>query len=69
MRENEMKIIGKLISQVVHAVKDYQLPENKEERAEYLKKFREEIQNNETVKSVRQQVLELCKRFPLYPEI
>lgn len=69
MKESEMKIIGKMIAQVVYAMKDYQLPENKEERAEYLKKFREEIKNNETIKSVRQQVLELCNKFPLYPSI
>ncbi|MBI1978918.1 MAG: serine hydroxymethyltransferase [Candidatus Aenigmarchaeota archaeon] len=67
MKENEMKIIGKLISQVVHTAKDYHLPENKDERAEYLKKFREEIKNNGTVKSVREKVFELCKQFPLYP--
>ncbi len=69
MKESEMKIIGKLIAQVVYAVKDCQLPENKEERGEYLKKFREEIKNNEIIKIVRQQVLELCNRFSLYPNI
>ncbi len=69
MKENEMKIIGKLISQVVYAVRDYQLLENKDERAEYLKKFREEIKNNETIKTVRQEVLELCNKFPLYPNL
>lgn len=69
MKENEMRIVGKLISQVVREVKNYQLPENKDERAEYLKKFRENIQNSETVKSVREQVLDLCNRFPLYSNL
>lgn len=69
MKEGEMKIIGKLIAQVVYAVKDYRLPEDKDERVEYLKKFREEIKNNEMIKIVRQQVSELCNKFLLYPNL
>ncbi|MBU5537597.1 MAG: serine hydroxymethyltransferase [Candidatus Aenigmatarchaeota archaeon] len=69
MKEGEMKIIGKLIAQVIYAVKDYRLPEDKDERVEYLKKFREEIKNNEMIKIVRQQVSELCNKFLLYPNL
>jgi len=67
MREDEMRVIGKLLSQVIREMKNYQLPDNKDERSEYLKNFREDIQKNEIIKAVRQQVLELCNRFPLYP--
>ncbi|MBI2545493.1 MAG: serine hydroxymethyltransferase [Candidatus Aenigmarchaeota archaeon] len=67
MLEDEMKIIGKLISQVINEVKNYELPGDKDERIKYLKKFREEIKNNLVLKYVRKQVEELCGRFPLYP--
>ena len=69
MKEPEMQQIGGLISEVITAVGDYQLPEGKEERQAYLKSFREEIKLNAKLKSVRSRVLEICNRFPLYPNI
>lgn len=69
MKEDEMKLIANWIVHVINEVKDYQLPENKDERTVYLKKFREEITNNAVIKKVRQEVLELCKQFPLYPDL
>lgn len=69
MKEAEMKQIGGLISEVIMALKDYQLPEDKVERKEYLKRFKEEAKANEKLKSVRSRVLEICNRFPLYPNI
>ncbi len=69
MGEQEMTAIGTLISEVIMAVKEYQLPEGKEERQAYLKRFREEIKTNERLGSVRPRVLEICKRFPLYPNL
>ena len=67
MKEAEMKTIGGLISEVIMAVKNYQLPEGKDERQAYLKNFKEEIKANEKLKSVRARVLEICQKFPLYP--
>ncbi len=67
MKEPEMKTIAGLIAQVIFEVKGYQLPEGKEERAAYIKKFKEDLEKNEKLKGVRAQVLDLCKRFPLYP--
>lgn len=67
MEEEEMKLIGKWISQVIDEIKKYFLPEDKEERKELLKKFREEIKTNENIKKIREEVRELCKKFPLYP--
>ncbi len=69
MKENEMKIIAKFISEVVNEVKNHQLPDDKDARQEYLKKYKEDIQNNSTLKSIRQQVMELCNKFPLYPNL
>ncbi len=69
MKEAEMEVIGKLIAQVAYAVKGYKLPEDKAARQEYLKKFRSEIEKNDELAQVREQVLALCSRFPLYPEL
>ena len=67
MKEKEMQIIGKLISDVIKEVKDFNLPDNKEERAKYLKKFKETIKKNKKIASIKNEVVGLCKRFPLYP--
>ena len=69
MKEEEMKLIANWIAQVVNEIKSYQLPEDKEERKECLKNFREEMAKNETVKKIKQEVLEICKKFPIYEDI
>ena len=69
MKEEEMKLIGKWISEIIMEVKNYQLPDDKEERNRVLKKFREDIKNNQTIKRIKQEVVDLCKRFPLYQEL
>ncbi len=69
MKEKEMREIAALIAEVIDAVKDYQLPEDKEERQIYLKSFKEGIKTNERIRNVRGKVLEICKRFPLYPNL
>ena len=68
MKEKEMEIIGKWISEIVHEIKKYELPEDKKEINDYLKKFREEIKNNKKIHEIRNNVVELCKKFPLYPD-
>ncbi len=69
MKEAEMALIANWIAQIVDLIKKYQLPQEKEARREYLKKFREEISNNETIKKIKQEVLELCKKFPVYEDL
>jgi len=65
MEEKEMKIIADWIAQIVNEIKKYKLPANKEERAVYLRNFKEEIKVNKAVKKIKQEVLKFCKRFPL----
>lgn len=65
MKEPEMKLIGDWIAQVVNIIKNYQLPETKEERIEYLKKFREEIGKNEIIKKIKTEIFEFGKKFPI----
>lgn len=68
MKENEMELIGNWISTVVKEIKNYRLPETKEERKEYLKKFNIDIKKNRNIKEIQNKVIELCKQFPLYPD-
>ncbi len=65
MKEKEMEKIGKWIVEVVREVSSYKLPENKEERALYLKKFRHEILRNKKLLKIQDEVKRLCKRFPV----
>ena len=67
MKEKEMEIIGKWMSEIIHEIKKYELPEDKKQINEYLKKFREEIKDNKKIHEIRNHVVELCKKFPLYP--
>ena len=67
MREPEMGMIGKWIADVIKSVMDNELPADKEERHEYLSRFRQGLKSNETVSKTRKEVMELCTRFPLYP--
>ncbi len=69
MKEAEMSAIAGLIADVVEEVKGNELPDDKAERAVRLKKFKEGLKSNERLAVIRNSVLELCGRFPLYPEI
>ena len=66
MKEEEMKQIGKWMAAAINETAKYKLPEEKEERKELLKKFKNEIKRNKTLKQIKKDVKELCKRFPLY---
>ncbi|MBI2143465.1 serine hydroxymethyltransferase [Candidatus Woesearchaeota archaeon] len=66
MKEPEMEKIAKWIAEVVNETKKHKLPTEKSEIGEYVKKFKEEVKGNAVVKKVREEVRELCSRFPLY---
>ena len=67
MKEQEMREIADIIADVVDAVKGYELPDDKEKRAEVLKRFREEVKVNPRVVDAKRRTLALAQRFPLYP--
>lgn len=66
MKEEEMVLIAGWIRKIVDVVKDFSLPETKEERKEYIKDFRRKIAENETLKEINKEVKELCSKFPVY---
>ncbi|MGC8538504.1 MAG: serine hydroxymethyltransferase [Candidatus Micrarchaeia archaeon] len=66
MKEQEMKVIGDYIADVIEETKSYSMPEEKEKRQEYIAKFKKEIGKNRKIKEIKKNVVDLCKRFPLY---
>lgn len=66
MKENEMNKIGKLIARALKVACAHELPEEKEKREAAIAKAKEEIHNNPQLKQIREEVLELCKKFPLH---
>ncbi|MFH2028522.1 MAG: serine hydroxymethyltransferase [Nanoarchaeota archaeon] len=66
MKESEMEQIGKWIAEVIKEVKDFDLPEAKEERKSYISEFKEKIDGNKTIARIKQEVTELCHNFSLY---
>lgn len=65
MKEPEMLLIAQWIVQALNEIKDFELPETKEERISYLKNFRTEIAANQTLQSIKQEVAHLCSKFPI----
>src|SRR3989344_775291 len=46
MKEDDMKKVGKFIARVINAVRDEQLPTNKDERSEYFSKLKKDLLHN-----------------------
>lgn len=65
MKEEEMEKIGRWITQVVQEIKTCQLPENKEEKGLYIRKFKEDMAKNKTIQEIKKEVLEFGKKFPI----
>jgi len=40
------------------------LPENKEQRKEFFKKFRKEVFKNKKLLAIAEEIKNLCKKFP-----
>jgi len=66
MKEGEMQLIGGWIAKVIFEVKNYELVDDKDQRNEVLKRFRDDVRQNDTIKKTRENVIGLCKKFPLY---
>ncbi|MEM5803520.1 MAG: serine hydroxymethyltransferase [Candidatus Aenigmatarchaeota archaeon] len=64
MKEKEMKQIADMIYRVIYEIKNYEF--SKDKKDELIQKFRSEIKQNKTIKQVRKEVIDLCKKFPLY---
>jgi glycine hydroxymethyltransferase len=63
MKEPEMKIISGWILKVIDHVKNEKLPEEKENRKEFLKSFRVKITDDKFLKDIAMEVKTLCEKF------
>lgn len=65
MGEREMVKIGAWMASVIAEAAKYQLPEDKEERREYMKKARLELASNKKFLAIAKVVKTLCSKFPV----
>ena len=65
MKEKEMRLIGKWITEVINEVKHYRLPEKKEERGKYMKKVKQELWRNQKLLKIGEEVKQLTRKFPV----
>ncbi len=66
MKESEMKIVAGWMKEVFDEISEFTYKETKEERREELKKFRKFIKDNQNIKRIREEVKQLCLKFPIY---
>ena len=66
MKEEQAIKLASWMNEVKELIKDYKYLDTKEERLAQKKEFREFISNNETLKRIRQEVKEMCEKFPIY---
>jgi len=65
MGESEMKKIGVWMADVINVAVKYQLPTDKEERREFMKKARISLASDKKLRAIANDVKNLCKRFPV----
>lgn len=66
MKEKEMQQIGKWIKQVVEIATKEQLPEDKKERAAFLKRIKAEFDGNKELLKIQKDVKKMAGKFPLF---
>jgi len=65
MGETEMKKIGSWMAEVIDESTKYQLPDDKEERREFMKKARRELASNKKFLAIAKEVKTFCSKFPV----
>jgi glycine hydroxymethyltransferase len=65
MKEGEMAKVGEWIARTLQEVRTYRLPVDIKMRAAYLVKFKSDIVANKEIHKIREEVRELCKKFPI----
>jgi glycine hydroxymethyltransferase len=65
MKAKDMVKVAAWIERAIEEVKNYSLPEGKDERLEFMKKFRKEIVKNKNLLQIAKEVKTFCSQFPL----
>jgi glycine hydroxymethyltransferase len=63
MKEKDMVQIAVWIKEATDAVKGYRMPSKKEERPEYVKKFKAEVENIEKLRKINKEVARFARKF------
>lgn len=66
MKEKDMIKVAKWINEVISVAQEYQLPQVKEERKIFMKKFKVEIFKNKKLLGIAKEVSALCRNYPIY---
>lgn len=65
MKEKEIRQISKLILDVIFHLKNFKLPEDKEERLVFMRKFRQDIHKDKYLLNIKKEVKKITSRFKL----
>ena len=68
MKENDMQRIAAWMIEMLRYSVRWELPDGKENRARFKKKFLRQVSKDTTVAGVHKQVSSFAKRFPTFPE-
>jgi glycine hydroxymethyltransferase len=66
MKEAEMVKVAKWINEAINEAQKYQLPSSREERREFMQKFKTEIYQNKQLLQIAKQVKSLCQNYRIY---
>lgn len=65
MKEKDMAKVAKWMNDAVEAVRDEKLPDVKEERSAFMKKFRVDVAKNKKLLTIAKEVRSLCQKYPI----
>lgn len=66
MKEGQMKKIATWISEAINETKEYRLPSGKDERKDYIARFRKTIVLNKKLKKIQKEVRTLASKYPIF---
>lgn len=66
MKESEVRQIAVWMKQVRDVITQFDYSEDKEKRKEINKQFKDFLKNSEELQRIREEVRELCRKFPIY---
>ena len=67
MKEDEMKLIANIISEIIKLVAVHEMSNDKIERIQKIKDFKIWLKENKRIKEIQKDVKELATKFPIYP--
>lgn len=65
-REKEMKKVAFWMKEALEAVKEYKLPQNKEDRKAYLDKFKKKVHANKKLLKIKNEVRKFASKYPIF---